>query len=235
MQPAIFDHLIVLALLIYFPLDGIRRMANLKRDAGANVPGVRSRLYRGIMLELWLVTIATLVFWATRGRAWSMLGLGEPGGEYLWIGLGVAGVAIAALIVQTVVATRTDPAKLRGSVESLGHLIPHDAGELRLFNAVSITAGVCEEVLYRGFLLAYLGAWMGWPAALVVSSLVFGLGHGYQGATGVIKAGLVGLLMGSIVLLTGSLWAAIILHAAIDLSAGRIGYRVYATPLAARS
>jgi membrane protease YdiL (CAAX protease family) len=74
--------------------------------------------------------------------------------------------------------------------------------------------------------LAALTAVVGlWPAVLL-SSINFGIGHSYQGLKGILKTGLVGLVMALIVTSSGSLFVAILLHAIIDLAQGNMLYRV---------
>src|SRR5438132_1468120 len=85
---------------------------------------------------------------------------------------------------------------------------------------VAVTAGVCEEVLLRGFGFAYV-RWL-WPsspdwAVVAMTAAVFGLDHLYQGARGVILTGLVGAVLGSVVTSTGSLLPAMAVHALVDL------------------
>jgi membrane protease YdiL (CAAX protease family) len=94
---------------------------------------------------------------------------------------------------------------------------------------MSLTAGIEEEFIYRGFLFAYLTAWQpGMPAAVVVAlaGLVFGLGHLYQGAAGIVKTGTLGVLFGTLYWMTGSVWAPMLLHVVVDLSSGWISRQV---------
>ena len=70
----------------------------------------------------------------------------------------------------------------------------------------------------RASLTAVLGLW----PAVVLSSLIFGLGHAYQGVGGVLKTSLAGLIMAGIVLLTGSLYVAMIMHAVLDMTQGQL-------------
>ena len=96
----------------------------------------------------------------------------------------------------------------RNEMGDLGNFAPRSPRENRLFILVSITAGVCEEILYRGLLLAVLIPLVGtWPAVLL-TSVVFGLGHTYQGTKGVVKTGLVGLVMALLTVFSGSLFIA---------------------------
>jgi CAAX protease family protein len=79
------------------------------------------------------------------------------------------------------------------------------------------TAGLCEEFLYRGFLLAEMTAWFhsaGW--GVVVSSAAFGLAHTYQGLNGMVRAGLLGALLAWPVVHLGSLYPSMAAHFLID-------------------
>jgi membrane protease YdiL (CAAX protease family) len=82
---------------------------------------------------------------------------------------------------------------------------------------MSPTAGLCEEFLYRGFLLTEATAWFhsaGWGVA--ISSAAFGLAHSYQGLNGMVRAGLLGALLAWPVLQTGSLFPSMTAHFLID-------------------
>jgi membrane protease YdiL (CAAX protease family) len=85
---------------------------------------------------------------------------------------------------------------------------------------VSSSAGICEELLFRGYLIWLLEPVVGMPLAVVLSSVLFGLNHFYQGFSGMIKTALVGLLLAIVYWVTGSLWFAIGLHILIDVYAG---------------
>ena len=91
-------------------------------------------------------------------------------------------------------------------------------------------------MLYRGFLLWYLGAWAvlllppayGFVVAAAASSLVFGLGHAYQGPRNVLVTTLVGGFLAAVVWITGSLYASMLIHALMDLQAGHTSYAAHA-------
>lgn len=85
---------------------------------------------------------------------------------------------------------------------------------------MSITAGIVEEIVYRGFVLWYLAQVMPLWIAVVVSSVAFGLAHSYQGATGALRTGLIGLAFGTYFVVTGSIWLPIVAHALLDLLQG---------------
>jgi len=79
------------------------------------------------------------------------------------------------------------------------------------------TAGLCEEFLYRGFLLAEASGWchsVVW--GVVVSSAAFGLAHLYQGINGMVRAALLGALLAYPVVQVGSLYPSMTAHFLID-------------------
>jgi membrane protease YdiL (CAAX protease family) len=139
--------------------------------------------------------------------------------------------------------------RLRKRLEFAGPLLPHTLAERRLFWAVSATAGICEETLYRGFLTWYIARWMEPLAsnptgyfsgplvvpwiAILLSSLIFGLGHIYLGVKQVPRTAVVGLVLAGLAWLSGSLWPSIILHAAIDWNSGELGFAILNSPSSA--
>lgn len=104
-----------------------------------------------------------------------------------------------------------------GKVEAV---LPRTRGELPWGVLLSFTAGISEELFFR-LLLPLLVALVGGSAVagFLLSSLLFGLSHRYQGWPGVIATSVTGVLLATVYLLTASLAAAIALHIAIDLNA----------------
>jgi membrane protease YdiL (CAAX protease family) len=99
-------------------------------------------------------------------------------------------------------------------------LLPRTAAERWVFALLALTAGICEEVLYRGFGLAAL-RWaapgLGHPALIAITALAFGMAHLYQGGRGVALTGLAGAYFAWIAISTGSLVPVMVLHAILDL------------------
>lgn len=89
---------------------------------------------------------------------------------------------------------------------------------------LSITAGICEEVLFRGFVPGYLVGWTGPILAIAISCVLFGFAHVYLGAQQVLRTSVVGALLAGIVVASGSLWPAMIVHATLDLNSGDLGF-----------
>lgn len=105
-------------------------------------------------------------------------------------------------------------------------LMPRDAGEKRTFLLVAGVGAVCEEYIFRGFLLHGIEAWTGNPwIAVAVTSVSFGFAHGYQRAAGVLRATLLGIVLAIPVVQTGSLFPAIVAHFWINAVIGLWGWR----------
>jgi membrane protease YdiL (CAAX protease family) len=100
-------------------------------------------------------------------------------------------------------------------------MLPGNRAERALALAVAASAGICEELVYRGLLIAVGVGLLGLPAvaAAALSCLVFGLAHLYQGVGGVIGSTLVGAVLAAVYLVGASLLAPVLLHALLDARA----------------
>jgi membrane protease YdiL (CAAX protease family) len=103
----------------------------------------------------------------------------------------------------------------------LSQLLPVTKWEKGVFVLLSLSAGLGEELAYRGFLLPALSPLLGgfWPAT-VLASAVFGVLHAYQGWIGVFRTGILGFILALSMVLSGTLWPAILSHAILDVLAG---------------
>ena len=98
---------------------------------------------------------------------------------------------------------------------------PHGALEIVLWVLVSLSAGICEEFVFRGYLMRQFAAWFGsWPLGLIVSAVVFGIGHAYEGLGPVLTIVVHGISFGLLALLTRRLVPGMAAHALEDIVAG---------------
>ena len=216
---------LVTAFVVVYPLYcawDIRRNRGL---TGRRAAAWRLAAYREILVVQWLVSGAVLAWWLAGGGPLAELGLGWQGWRSS-LAMLLAAVAAGLLVLHTRALLR-DPEQLRQAREQFGDaemLMPRDRRERRWFDLVSLTAGFCEELLYRGLLIFWLTPLLGLWGAAFLSTLVFGFGHLYQGSlAGFVRTFMVGAVMVGLVLLGGSIWPAVVLHAVIDLAAGRMG------------
>jgi uncharacterized protein len=217
----VFVGLTLFEIFVFFP----RFRAAVRRGD----PNARRSAYRRAVLGQWSCTAVVVVGWLYVSRPWSALRLTAPGVVQLILSIAVLGALIALALHQTKAIGRLSPERLAAIRPKLGELtfmLPHNPLEYRWFMFLSVTAGICEEVLYRGYLVWLLRGFTGVPLAFLASVLLFGAGHLYQGRSGALKATLAGVAMSLIVLATGWLIPAMFVHAAIDAGAGLLGYRV---------
>lgn len=229
--PIALDHLLAAVLAVLFPiraaLFGYRRLTHA---APEDVPRVRLWLYRqGIAIQ-WTLTLIALALWAWQGRPWAALGV-VPRLTWGLIGVTVGfAIVVGYLLVQRRKALEDDESleRLRHQMRNVERMMPRSDHELRWFGRLAVTAGVCEELLYRGYLIWYLDRGLALIPAVLVASLVFGIGHAYQGLRGIAVTTVVGLFMSAIYLLTGSLLACMVIHALMDLHAGQMARAAFA-------
>jgi membrane protease YdiL (CAAX protease family) len=83
---------------------------------------------------------------------------------------------------------------------------------------ISLSAGVGEEMLFRGVVQASLSSWLSWPAGLTLASLLFGLLHPIS-VTYMIIAAILGLYLGAVWIASGNLLTVMVTHALYDFAA----------------
>jgi membrane protease YdiL (CAAX protease family) len=100
-------------------------------------------------------------------------------------------------------------------------LLPKGPVEIVLWIAISITAGVCEEIVYRGYLQRQLWALSGnLPLAIAVQAVIFAAGHAYQGWRPALITGVYGLAFGFLAAWRKSIVPGAIAHALVDVIGG---------------
>jgi len=99
------------------------------------------------------------------------------------------------------------------------HTFPTTNHQQRLFVWVSITVGITEEILYRGFLYNYgIEQWgLSGIASAILVSAVFGLVHFAQGPSGIISSFIFGVVMAWLYFLTSNLLLPILMHILYDM------------------
>jgi len=225
-SPAVAADILAGVLALAIPLTGL-----FERQVYRSNPDTRLKLlaYGINIIVLWALAIAA-VWIGELGRLFESPAMGAG---WLW------GPAILGPVLSVVVGVymilgllpliqslrglrwrRAYAAAIRRSASDIPGFLPNTAIERAAFVLVSLTAGVCEEVLFRGFLIRFLhegGFALPLVGALALSSLAFGLGHLYQGPKGVLRTMIAGFAFGLLFLLSGSLILGIVLHVLVDL------------------
>lgn len=214
------------ALVVVVPALGYRRFRQFLARGDQVVPLRRKLTFYGRVVCLqWFLVAAMLVVLRRHG-----LSAGDAGERLGDVRLTLI-VTLALLFVLAVVSgiilwrlRRAQPAALLATVGRLRRLMPACGVEVVAFAVVCLTAGVCEELLYRGWLVNILLVASGstW-VAVMVGAIVFGIGHAYQGVKGILRTAFVGLQLAILFVVLGSLVPGQVLHVGVDLLAGVAG------------
>lgn len=226
--------------LVYEPFFGYKDFQKLRLHIQTDKMA-RSRYYKSTMIGLWIPTLFILLV-----VFFSELSLNQIGIQLLdintnlfgplltYILIGVFTLVSIILLVYTVASKwmprlrqqlQSERAKTKETATFLTVLLPETKKEKKLWNYVSITAGVTEEIIYRGFLIFAFGALFPhlsiWWVCLA-ASVLFGLAHTYQGLTGVIRTTVIGFFFSMVYIALGSIVPLILFHALVDYF-GKVG------------
>jgi hypothetical protein len=127
------------------------------------------------------------------------------------------GLAIAYLIVANVVLGVLGVVLGRMSHaapnDSLKHLLPHTGLETAVYLLLALTAGICEELIFRGYLQRQFTAWTRHAAAgIALQGIAFGAAHAYQGVIMMLVISIYGCMFGSLAYWRKSLRPGMLAH-----------------------
>lgn len=178
------------------------------------------------LLYLGLMALEALLAWFAVSRAGEGGARRMIGGEWHGVRDVLRDVAIAAALWATLLLveralTALHPA--RGSV-AISAMTPRTTLEALLWIPLSISAGVAEELAFRGWLQRLLlrktsSAFV----AVVGQASIFGAFHAYQDVEHAARIVVIGLLFGIVAHWRRSLRPGMIAHAWTDLAAGLLG------------
>jgi uncharacterized protein len=191
-------------------------LASVQAAAVAAVPKLPSRmqLYASTLAGLWGLTVITAFVVSESGIGPRLTGVVPlPWADFaIWTAIALAAVFALVLAFKAFGMRETN---------LLQHLIPATPGEKLVYVLVSLSAGLCEEFVFRGFLVGTLRVATGSVAlATVLSAAAFGIAHAHQNPAGALRAALLGLVLTVPLLMTGSLYPGIAAHAIVDVVGG---------------
>lgn len=198
----------------------------------AVIAGRKTKLamYKETIGFLWLPTSVLLMLLPFNIVSAESLGLTWQNSWANWSGalLVMVGLAYVCWHIRSIRPGTPQYQQLFDAMQPHSWLMPANKRELYWFTCgVSMSAGICEELLFRGFFLAVFAEPLGVWVSLVLGSFLFGLCHLYQGWANVLRTGVIGLVLGIIYVFTESLWVVIALHALMDIFGGVLGYVVH--------
>jgi uncharacterized protein len=181
----------------------------------------RIAYFKYVIYSEWGVTLLILGMVAVTATTFSDIGLKLPSENAsktmgMFVGF-LIGIGFAVFVMMRLPFYRKYQ---QAQTNTVSYMVPTGKLDKRLGILVAITAGICEEIIYRGFLLHFLSKSpfnLEGHILLIVGAAIFGLAHYYQGWKGVLLTGLVGYALSRVYFSTGSLLFPILLHALMDL------------------
>jgi len=227
-----WDHLIVVAIIVLATLEWRLEYPRFKRALQAGVRHARVRMYATEIIALWALSFVVAGLWIAEHRPGSGLLLGSSSPLRLAIGWTLSLVYVGLMLAQRR-ALLARPQLLPRLAPSLGGalpMMPTTRGERNGFYALSLSAGMCEELLFRGYVLWYGTQWAGPVLGFAASTALFGYIHRYFDAKSVLRTAIVGALFYVMAVSAGSLWPAVFAHVMTDVVAGNLGYHMLRQP-----
>ncbi len=228
--PSHADYALALTMIVLMVIEVVV-FGGLFRAAARGTPR-KSRLpaYVYLIVYQWAVVACVVALWIATKRPWSWLLLGRP---HEW-GFAVGLVLAAAYLVLGVKQHRAILKRpellprVRAQVNEFEPMAPHTRREHKVWYLTAVTAGCCEETIFRGFLLAFVASFAGIVGAAAVTVVMFGLFHAYYGWKGIVKTAALGLILTLIALWSASLVPVILIHAMIDVMSGEFAFGLIA-------
>jgi membrane protease YdiL (CAAX protease family) len=233
-MPGTIDLVVAGLVAIVYPIWEYFTWPRMVRTIASGRPGARVSVYREVIATQWIITAVIAAVWIQAARPWRLIGLALPVGWRLALTVALIAAVLIFIRAQLRAIRRLDPAKrdrIRTRTVAASPLVARNRAERAWFVLVSITAGLCEEFIFRGFLLWAFRPWLGLWGAALASTVSFGSGHAYQGRHGMFRAGIVGAAFAVLAIAMGSVVPGMVLHALLDVFSGEASYAIFAEPL----
>ncbi|MCM3618322.1 CPBP family intramembrane metalloprotease [Sutcliffiella horikoshii] len=225
---------VVIFALIYEPIFGYREFQKFKVEVKTN-ENARVKFYKNSIIGLWVPTIFIFLLIGFTELTVQDIGLSMPSLNTQTLGPWVTYIVFAIALLYTIgilyysigyhysykISEKMRQVRQKESDStSFLEILPVTKREKEVWNYVSLTAGITEEIIYRGFLmfaLSFLFPDLSIWVVILLSSILFGLAHTYQGlVTGVIRTTIFGIVFSILYIGLGSIVPLIILHFLID-------------------
>jgi len=225
-SPSLWDHLLAFLVGIVLPATAALAVAKSRSSSHAGLyfdTSEKIALYWSNSIVLWILAALTVLVWSLQDRALSGLGLFvAPVNQGKGLLLSLAFLVAYGVDAWREMGTERRLKETQARWRRHTPFMPATGREIRHSFVLVASASVCEEIVYRGFLISYASALLGathsgrW-AAVILSAAVFAVCHFYQGLHAAGKILLLGSLFGAIFVITRSLWIPMALHLVVDL------------------
>jgi len=226
----IFDHILLIILGVILPLFAVFQSQDEMKGISFDTQ-MKKQVYYGNGIFQWICVGLIIILWWGYSRPFANLGFQL--GKWTPLTWSLIGL-FSALYLFDVWWEIRNPQKIAETKATWLKeipILPANFEEFRHFLFVAFTAGVCEEIIFRGFFINYflsinqnneLGNWL----SVIIPACMFAFGHLYQGNKAVFKISVMAIIFGWIFLLTKSLVVLMLIHFLVDVIGGYLAYRI---------
>jgi len=222
-----FDHLFVVLVGIVIPAMSLVS-GSMSNDESYHLPP-KKHLYFTNGLVLIIGALLVLSSWNMGNKPWQVLGFVLPviNPTVIWSTI----ILIILYLLDSYLSLRSVKQNQK-DFQYMSQIVPLNWKEYLPYMFLAFAAGICEEIIYRGFLIPYISHYLpvfdlSYVVAIIIPGLIFAVSHFYQGTWSVVKIFLISILFGLIFFHSGSLLIVVIIHILIDLMSGVMGVLVF--------
>jgi uncharacterized protein len=222
-----FDHLFVILVGLVIPAMSLIS-GSMSEDKSYQLPP-KKHLYFTNGLVLIIGALLVLSSWNMGNKPWKILGFVLPmiNPTVIW-----STIILVFLYLGDSILSLKSVKHNQDDFQHMSLIVPLNWKEYFPYMFLAFAAGICEEIIYRGFLIPYILHYLpvsefSYIIALVVPGIIFAISHFYQGTWSVLKIFLISILFGLIFFYSGSLLIVVIIHILIDLMSGIMGVLVF--------
>jgi membrane protease YdiL (CAAX protease family) len=222
--PHWIDHIIALVFCIAIPLYAARQ-----RTKGSSFINFSSdqkkRIYISGSFSLFIMGAIVISVWLIFKRPLAELGLTQPGNFQSWWWLAIIFILVYLLDTAVTLSSKKGIDKTVDDWKKRTPFLPTRNNELPEYFLLCFSAGIFEEIVYRGYLINYCwylfeGSDYQQMIAVLLPALAFSIAHFYQGTKAVFKIFFLAVFFGYLFIYSGSLLIVMILHFLIDAIGG---------------
>ncbi|MFC3194407.1 CPBP family intramembrane glutamic endopeptidase [Marinicella sediminis] len=213
----LYQMMLLVVIGVLLPVMAVRNSADTRHILQQR-PGLRATFYQqGAIMQWFLVALILVAQW-WQGGGLSAIGWSTALSWHFW--LSMSGLVMVSILTWKLYC----PGPMVGAwlvrlYSHVAHYLPVDTRSYSWGVVMAVTAGICEELIYRGLLYHLLIQWIPDWSGMILANVVFAVTHYSTGWVNAAGAFVLGLLFSWLYWLTGDLWLSMWLHAAIDLLA----------------
>ena len=221
-----YSHTILVVLLgLVFPLFAILNASKTKQ-LFLESPDKRASFYRQTGMTLLLSCGLVLGSMAIHSENLALIGLSFVAEPLVILGLFASGM-IGWWVLYQIPFDLAKKTELESRYEEVSFLLPNSSSAYSWSIVMSFAAGICEEIIFRGFLFWQLIPYFSTIPSMLIVNVIFALSHFSTKWKNMASAFALGILWSLSFLWTGSLWLAMLIHVLVDIYSMTKGYKVH--------